>query len=485
MNKFFDSLIGFCVALLLLGFVSNHLSAQEKDTEPAEPGKDVWVTGIEKAIEQAKAEKKDLLLNFTGSDWCKYCIKLEGEVLGKKEFLDAAKKKYIMVMVDFPTDKSDQSDALQKSNETWKQKFSVSGFPTLVLLDTKQRPYGFLGYREGGVQPFLDALNELHGKRIKRDEFFAKAEKAKGVEKAKLLDQALQQMNEDVITVYYEKIVDEIVKLDANNEAGLRNKYREAKYKELYKAVITDVTMISRLQKPEKAIEFIDEVVAKIELPPAYLLRVYQMKFDLLRKTKQIVKAEKLIDTMLKIDGVADDTILTQRLLVRKAYLLAGAKRRDDAYKMLDEKIKEMKDNLYLYVAKGELLDAEGKYNDAIAAFDKAINTGDSDPELMQKLHSAKSDALFELKKYDQAVEVLTTFAADETWPADLRADALLHKAIILREQAKIEKKSVPRSAIIAENKAIEIVETPQEKAELQKLVEKLRARYEKDNGSD
>ena len=66
--------------------------------------------------------------------------------------------------------------------------------------------------------------------------------------------------------------------------------------------------------------------------------------------------------------------------------------------------------------------------------------------------------ALFELKKYDKAVEVLTTFASDETWPADLRADALLHKAIILREQAKIEKKSVPRSAIIAENKAIEIV---------------------------
>ena len=89
---------------------------------------------------------------------------------------------------------------------------------------------------------------------------------------------------------------------------------------------------------------------------------------------------------------------------------------------------------------------------------------------------------MFELKKYDKAVEVLTTFASDETWPADLRADALLHKAIILREQAKMEKKSVPRSAIIAENKAIEIVETPQEKAELQKLVEKLRARYEKKN---
>ncbi len=307
------------------------------------------------------------------------------------------------------------------------------------------------------------------------------ADKEKGIERAKLLDKALSELNDDLVTVYYEDVVNEIVKLDKDNVAGLRNKYNEAKFKELYKAVITDVTMISRLREPEVALKFIDEVLKEVDLPPAYLLKVNQIKFDLYRKSNQIDKAEQLIDEMLDIDGVAQDTTLTQRLIVRKIYLLVGAKRKDEAYKVLDEKIKSMQDNLYLYVAKGELLDADSKYAEAVLAYDSAIKSADSEPELMQTLFSAKADALFELKKFDAAAQVLNDFSTNDEWPADLRSDCLLHKAIILREQAKIENRpTLKRAAIIAENKAIEIVETPSERAERQKVVEKLRERYGK-----
>jgi len=472
MKKFCHALIAICVVL------GSSYSAKAADDE--------WVIGIEKGIAKAEAEGKDIFLNFTGSDWCKFCIQLEGEVLGKKEFLDTASKDFVLVMVDFPTDKSNQSDELQKTNNVWKEKFSVSGYPTIALLDKKQRPYGFLGYKPGGPGPFLASLEELTEKRKKRDGFFEKAAKAKGLEKAKLLDSALSEMNEDLVTVYYEDVVNEIVELDKDNEVGLRNKYREAKFKELYKAVITDVTMISRLREPEVALGFIDEVLSEVELPPAYLLKVYQIKFDLFRRAKRVEDAEKLIDEMLQIDGVSDDPTLTQRLIIRKVYLLVGADRRPDAYKVLEEKIKGLTDNLYLYVAKGELLDSDGKYVEAVMSFDKAIGSAGGDPELMQTLHSAKADALFELKKFDDAAKVLNDYSTNDNWPADLRSDCLLHKAIILREQARIEKRpALKRAAIIAENKAIEIVETPKEKAERQKVVEKLRARYDKPKKDD
>ena len=467
MQNFFKPFSFFAALIFLGGAVANL------------QGNDDWVIGVDEASKAAETEGKDLLVNFTGSDWCKFCIQLEKEVFGEEEFVTAAKKHFVLVTVDFPNDRSNQSEELQQKNEEWKQKFSVSGFPTVALLDRQKRPYGFMGYQPGGVEPFLAALNELRESRVKRDEFFAQAEKAKGIERAKLLDQALSQMNEDLATVYYENVINEIVELDKDNEAGLRNKYNEAKFKELYKAVLTDVTMYSRLLEPTKALTFIDEVLSEVDLPPAYLLKVNQIKFDLLRRAKKIDEAESLIDEMLKIDGVSEDPVLTQRLLVRKAYLFVGAERKKEAYELLDSKIRQMQDNLYLYVAKGELLDADKEYEKAVSAYDNAIQAASSDPELMQTLISAKADALFELKKYDEAVRILNDFALSDRWPADLRSDCLLHKAIVLREQAEIEKRpTLKRAAIIAENKAIEIVETSSEKSERQKLVEKLRKRY-------
>jgi thiol-disulfide isomerase/thioredoxin len=93
-----------------------------------------WLTSLPDALAQAKADKKLVLLDFTGSDWCPPCKMLHDKVLTQKEFLDHASQNLVLVMLDFPRGKP-QTDELKKANQDLSEKFKIRGYPTLVLLD--------------------------------------------------------------------------------------------------------------------------------------------------------------------------------------------------------------------------------------------------------------------------------------------------------------------------------------------------------------
>ena len=84
------------------------------------------------AQQEAKANNKLLLLDFTGSDWCGWCIKLNKEVFSKPEFKDYANKNLVLMEVDFPRGKSQGSD-IKKQNEGLAQQYQIEGFPTALF----------------------------------------------------------------------------------------------------------------------------------------------------------------------------------------------------------------------------------------------------------------------------------------------------------------------------------------------------------------
>lgn len=96
-----------------------------------------WSTDLEKALEQAKKEKKNVLVEFTGSDWCPPCIAMRKNVFSKKEFVDAASKDFILVELDFP--KADK--ALKKKNDPYAKQYNIEGFPTVILLDPEGKEF--------------------------------------------------------------------------------------------------------------------------------------------------------------------------------------------------------------------------------------------------------------------------------------------------------------------------------------------------------
>ena len=123
-----------------------------------------WRTYFESAKAEAKRDRKIILMNFTGSDWCAYCIKMKKEALDLKAFTDYAAKNTVLVEVDFPSRKRLPA-AQQKANDALKTKFEVQGFPTFVITDASGKELGrHVGYLQGGPLAFIEKLEKLKAK---------------------------------------------------------------------------------------------------------------------------------------------------------------------------------------------------------------------------------------------------------------------------------------------------------------------------------
>ena len=117
-----------------------------------------WTTNFEAAQIQAKKEKKALLVDFTGSDWCPPCKKLHQEVFSKPSFIKEAQKNFILVELDFPR-KVKISHDLKKQNESLAKKYKVRGFPTVLLMDANGKVFKTASYQAGGVTPYLEMIH--------------------------------------------------------------------------------------------------------------------------------------------------------------------------------------------------------------------------------------------------------------------------------------------------------------------------------------
>ena len=116
-----------------------------------------WLTDYDKALTQAKAEHRQLLMDFTGSDWCGWCMKLDKEVFTLSEFKEYADKNLVLLKVDFPRGKT-LPDAEKTQNEKLSQTFKIQGYPTIIVLNFDGKKAGELGYVEGGPKAFLAEL---------------------------------------------------------------------------------------------------------------------------------------------------------------------------------------------------------------------------------------------------------------------------------------------------------------------------------------
>jgi thioredoxin-related protein len=120
-----------------------------------------WLTDLAKAKALAKQEKKMVLMDFTGSDWCPPCRELHKNVLTAKEFVDYAKSNLVLVLVDFPTHKPLPPEQ-EKANEALRLKFKVDGYPTVIVLDPNGKQLSFeAGYLGTSAKEFVANLQKL------------------------------------------------------------------------------------------------------------------------------------------------------------------------------------------------------------------------------------------------------------------------------------------------------------------------------------
>lgn len=121
-----------------------------------------WIADYDEAVKIAKAEKKDLFVDFTGSDWCGWCKKLDAEVFSKDPFKNEIVKDFVLVSLDFP--RSEEAKAKvpnPKRNKELQDLHGVQGFPTILLITADGLVFGQTGYQKGGPEKYMEHINQL------------------------------------------------------------------------------------------------------------------------------------------------------------------------------------------------------------------------------------------------------------------------------------------------------------------------------------
>jgi protein disulfide-isomerase len=145
--------------IITLLFVLGSISLQAQEL--------YWETNVNKAIEVSKKTKKPLLLFFTGSDWCGWCIRLQKEVLRTPEFATWAKDNVVLVELDYPRSKP-QTNEIKQQNGQLQQIFGIQGYPTVhfaTVTDIKGKinfqSLGNTGYVAGGPKAWLGVADGI------------------------------------------------------------------------------------------------------------------------------------------------------------------------------------------------------------------------------------------------------------------------------------------------------------------------------------
>ena len=152
------------VLLLVLGVAADCKMRRSAKSSPTQatssPAQSGWLTDYKQAQQQAKANGKLLLLNFTGSDWCGFCILMDREIFSQPRFKEYADKNLVLMEVDFPRRKS-QSDAVKMQNGELAEKYQIEGYPTIIVLNSDGKKVGEFGYRPGELEAFMAELKKL------------------------------------------------------------------------------------------------------------------------------------------------------------------------------------------------------------------------------------------------------------------------------------------------------------------------------------
>ena len=136
---------------------------EELTSSHSPEGHSLWQTDYDAALQTAAAENKHLLMDFSGSDWCGWCIKLDNEVFSQPAFIEYAKKNLVLVLVDFPRADT-QTDDQKAANNALAERYGIQGFPTVLILNPQGEVIERTGYQRGGADAYVEMIEGVISK---------------------------------------------------------------------------------------------------------------------------------------------------------------------------------------------------------------------------------------------------------------------------------------------------------------------------------
>ena len=150
--------------LLAAALLALHAAADEPAIALSGATLGAWTQDYAAATNAAATDGKPVFLDFTGSDWCGWCMLMEEKVFSKQEWKDWAATNIYLVTLDFPRDKSKVPEDFQKRNRELSDQYGVRGYPTYIVLDSKGEKLGQLGAsRDATPAKFIRQLCRVLG----------------------------------------------------------------------------------------------------------------------------------------------------------------------------------------------------------------------------------------------------------------------------------------------------------------------------------
>ena len=102
----------------------------------------IWMQDFSNAEKLTRSTEKPMLIFFTGSDWCGPCKMLVSDIFESDRFKEEIKEEFILYEADFPRNKDLISDSQRSDNYKLKNKYTVSSYPTIVVINNKRKVLG-------------------------------------------------------------------------------------------------------------------------------------------------------------------------------------------------------------------------------------------------------------------------------------------------------------------------------------------------------
>lgn len=261
---------------------------------PAAQAVDAWLTDFETARAQARAEQKPIILDFTGSDWCGWCMTMRRMVLDTPEFYDYARDKFVLMEVDLPRNTSKMTKEQIHQNNSLTQQYKVNTFPTvLVITADGQLIGGFTGGRTD-----LPSVAQSLDLAFTNAKLLQQAETQSGVAKAHSLKAFYWNMP-GVFRRDMHDLRKEIAELDPMNETGMFTELQDL-------SIIESISDATRQMKDDEAVELIIESLPKVS--DSHRGDLLQLLAD--RLNDRIQRTRENADSLPDIESMRRDNLM-------------------------------------------------------------------------------------------------------------------------------------------------------------------------------
>ena len=411
---------------------------------------------LKEAQAQAAKSKKDVLMIFTGSSWDKRSKTFEDQVLKAEPFKKEMGKHFVHVSFDVPKTREEAHEDLLE----FEQDYRFQGIPSVILTDSRGRPYAYSAQIKEKADDYLKHLKELHKVGVERNKTFQAAAKEKGLKRAELYVKALKALPQNIIRDYYAPELTLIAEADKEGKTGY---VAQIKKEEALRQEQARYNQLFRDKKYDKIIKDARAESAKLKGEEAQRVKLYEVQA--LFGQKKYDEAVAAVQALKKLDPKSDLGQRSDRFVTQ----IQGAKTRDEMMKQAAKNPKPRKPIVSKPVA--IVSDINELKKDAKAAEEEL-------KKAMEREAALKAEKAELGKKISAAEADLKKLRASEKKSAEA-----LTKVVTDRE--KLARKSQAMKDVVENHEAMEkrkreVSELEKKAAELQKQAEKLRKQADK-----